>query len=200
MPPPTIFKGNLLAGSVYISSQVDCAVSGGLAEAFWVFVVQDIQFALAYQKPLRLTFRPFDERLQRSWQRDTSRTDRSWIQRVIWLLAETIHFCYSNTSSYDDANGIEASNLKQKIRAWDEERPNSFNPLFCAAAAPANGKPFPMVWYTNSWHGGLFIDDPVAQDTLLQLPRRTEEENGWPWSYIAEKLGMEWGMRAHEVE
>jgi hypothetical protein len=34
----------LLAGSVYVSSHVDSAISGGLASAsFWAYVIQDIQ-------------------------------------------------------------------------------------------------------------------------------------------------------------
>lgn len=151
--PSNDLQRHLLAGSVYISSQVECATSGGLAEAsFWVFVMQDIQFALAYQKPLRLTLSPFGERLYDLWEHTSTQTDRDWTHRAIWLLAETINHCYGiNQSLHIEAVGVGA--LKQKIYAWDIGKPDSFRPLHHSVADPRIGRPFPVVWFTKSLHG-----------------------------------------------
>ncbi|XHG09024.1 hypothetical protein AWENTII_012105 [Aspergillus wentii] len=261
--PSNDLQRHLLAGSVYISSHADCAISGGLAESsFWIFVIQDIQFALACQNPLRLTFGPFEEKLRHAWDVRPSQTDRDWTHRAIWLLAETINFCYltNHESAIDPING---DALKRKICTWETEKPDSFRPLHFSPADPRSGRPFPVVWYTNSWHAtaiqhvcmakalilqrdlrtmrmgpdsnrefrrmredvmenlgilfgialstdddpsarimachalcacGSWIHDPLAQNCLLDLLRRTEAENGWPWAFAAQKLDQEWRL------
>ncbi|RDK42533.1 hypothetical protein M752DRAFT_215743 [Aspergillus phoenicis ATCC 13157] len=260
--PSNDLQRHLLAGSVYISSQVECATSGGLAEAsFWVFVMQDIQFALAYQKPLRLTLSPFGERLYLLWQHTSSQKDRDWTHKAIWLLAETINHCYGVNPSLE-MEVVGRSTLKRRIHAWDLEKPDSFRPLHYSAADPRVGRPFPVVWFTKSLHAiavqhicmakalilqqelralystpspqdiqmtegnmtrslsilfgialsvddeislrvmachalcacGSWIRDPLAQTCLLDLLRRTEAENGWPWSYMVQKLSQEWRL------
>lgn len=161
---------HLLAGSVYISSHVDCAISGGLASAsFWVFVIQDIQFALTYQKCLRLTFGPFDDRLRRWWVAKPC-TERDWVNRAIWLLAETVELCYNVSGRYGGHLGIVEENaLKQRIRDWEVGKPETFTPLHVSPPDPGRGKPFPVVWYTSLWHckfcavcGGVCADVLVA--------------------------------------
>ncbi|GKZ68520.1 hypothetical protein AnigIFM63309_004618 [Aspergillus niger] len=262
--PSNDLQRHLLAGSVYISSQVECATSGGLAEAsFWVFVMQDIQFALAYQKPLRLTLSPFGERLYLLWQHASSQKDRDWTHKAIWLLAETINHCYGVNPSLE-MEVVGRSTLKRRIHAWDLEKPDSFRPLHYSAADPRVGRPFPVIWFTKSLHAiavqhicmakalilqqelkalystpspqdiqmtegnmtrslsilfgialsvddeislrvmachalcacGSWIRDPLAQTCLLDLLRRTEAENGWPWSYMVQKLSQEWHLTA----
>lgn len=154
--PPNDPQRHLLAGSVYISSHVDCAISGGLASAaFWLFVIQDIQFALTYQKCLRLSFAPFDDRLRRWWASKSTLTDSDWTNRAIWILAETIDFCYNVSGrNYGGCLGVAGENaLMQRIAEWENYRPDSFAPLHAAPPDPARGKPFPEVWYLSSWHG-----------------------------------------------
>ena len=151
--PSCDLQRHLLAGSVYISSHVDCAISGGLAEAsFWVFVMQDIQFALAYRNPLRLTFSPFEEKLRQAWDGSTVLDDRYWTHRAIWLLAEAINFCY-NADTDNQLDLIDGDALREKICAWESGRPDGFQPLHFSPADPRNGRPFPVVWYTSPWHG-----------------------------------------------
>ncbi|BCS23376.1 Zn(II)2Cys6 transcription factor [Aspergillus puulaauensis] len=146
--PSNDSQRHLLAGSVYISSQVDCAVSGGLAEAsFWVFVMQDIQFALASQNPLRLTLSPFDERLQLMWTHRVSQTDRDWAHRAVWLLAGCINYCYGGRDPH--ASVTERNILKQKINAWEARKPDGFRPLHFSLADSRIGRPYPVVWYTK---------------------------------------------------
>ncbi|KAL2864953.1 uncharacterized protein BJX67DRAFT_197623 [Aspergillus lucknowensis] len=260
--PSNDSQRHLLAGSVYISSQVDCAVSGGLAEAsFWVFVMQDIQFALTSQKPLRLTLSPFGEKLQLMWTQRVSQTDRDWAHRAVWLLAETINHCYG----IHDPHVIAANGraLKQKIDIWETRKPDGFRPLHSSLADPRIGRPYPVVWYTKSLYAtaiqhicmakallqeyelrntyagsglsgdtnkmedevaqnlgiifgialssdgdasarvmachalsacGSWVRDPLAQRSLLDLLRKTEAENGWPWGFVAQRLGQEWHL------
>ncbi|KAJ5890453.1 uncharacterized protein N7473_006681 [Penicillium subrubescens] len=252
---------HLLAGSVYISSHVDCAISGGLASAsFWVFVIQDIQFALTYQKCLRLTFAPFDDRLRRWWVAKLVLSDGDWVNRAIWLLAETIDFCYNVSGrNYGGHLGIAGENaLKQRIRDWEVGRADTFTPLHVSPPDHRAGKPFPVVWYTTLWHStavqhvclakalmlireyevydytieqrakvkeqisenlnylfgiafsaddepslrimachalcacSAWIDDPLAQNLLFDLLRRTERDNGWPWAYVEQRILHAW--------
>lgn len=146
---------HLLAGSVYISSHVDCAISPGLASAsFWVFVIQDIQFALTYQKCLRLTFAPFDDRLRQWWAVKPVLSDGDWVNRAIWLLAETIDFCYNVSGrNYGGHLGIAGEHaLKQRIHEWEVSRPETFTPLHISPPDRRHGKPFPIVLYTSLWH------------------------------------------------
>jgi hypothetical protein len=147
---------HLLAGSVYVSSKVDCAISGGLPEAaFWMFVIQDIQFSLAYQTPLQLPFHAFNDRLERMWRDDSgvnTASDRSWTHKAVWLLAKTINSCYgADTNLHGKFSHREI--LKSEVRAWERARPVSFQPLFFARDNPVEGRSFPTVWYMHSWHG-----------------------------------------------
>lgn len=154
--PPNDQQHHLLAGSVYISSHVDSAISGGLASAsFWAYVIQDIQFALTYQKCLRLTFAPFDDRLRRWWAAKPALSDGDWTNRAIWLLAETIDFCYNISGrSHDGRLGSPGETaLRHRILEWELGRPDTFVPLHVSPPDPENGKPFPVAWYTSLWHG-----------------------------------------------
>jgi hypothetical protein len=153
--PSTDQQRHLLAGSVYFSSQVDCAVSGGLAEAsFWVFLIQDIQFALSHHNPLRLTLSPFEQSLYRMWESKNPLAERDWTHRATWLLAETINYCYGANQQMrlDAVDGVE---LKRKIRIWELEKPETFQPLHFSHADPHNHRPFPVIWYTTPLHGKL---------------------------------------------
>lgn len=145
---------------MYISSHVDCAISGGLASAsFWVFVIQDIQFALTYQKCLRLTFAPFDDRLRQWWVAKPVLSVGDWVNRAIWLLAETIDFCYNVSGrNYGGHLGVVGETaLKHRIREWETTRPDPFVPLHVSPPEPGHGKPFPVVWYTSLWHCKISI-------------------------------------------
>lgn len=176
---------HLLAGSVYISSHVDCAISGGLASAsFWVFVIQDIQFALTYQKCLRLTFAPFDHRLRQWWVAKPVLSDGDWVNRAIWLLAETIDFCYNVSGrNYGGLLGVAGEHaLKQRIHDWEIGRPETFTPLHVSPPHHGRGKPFPVVWYTSLWHckcfwvgGGSYpMDTDVCSHcNATRLPRQS---------------------------
>ncbi|KAJ5782059.1 hypothetical protein N7457_003833 [Penicillium paradoxum] len=262
--PPNDPQHHLLAGSVYISSHVDCAISGGLTSAsFWVFVIQDIQFALTYQKCLRLTFAPFDNHLRHWWVAKPVLSDGDWTNQAIWLLAETVEVCYNIPGRNGDARlgSVEETALRHHILEWELGRPDTFAPLHVSAPDPGSGKPFPVAWYTSLWHAtaiqhiylakslmlirelefydrnalhleqpvklrsdlaenlnfmfgiaisadddpslritachalfvcGSWIDDPLVQNALIDLLRRTERENGWPWGYVQHQALQAW--------
>ncbi|CAG8910202.1 unnamed protein product [Penicillium egyptiacum] len=262
--PPNDQQHHLLAGSVYVGSHVDSAISGGLASAsFWAYVIQDIQFALTYQKCLRLTFAPFDDRLRRWWAAKPALSDGDWTNRAIWLLAETIDLCYNTSGRSHDARigSVGEVALRHRILEWELGRPDTFAPLHLSPPDPGRGKPFPVAWYTSLWHAtaiqhicltkslmlirelefydrsmlhleqpaklrndlaetlnfifgiavsgdddptlritachALFVctswvEDPVVQNLLIDLLRRSEREDGWPWGYMHNQVVQAW--------
>lgn len=113
--------------------------------------MQDIQFALASQNPLRLTLSPFDERLQLMWTHRVSQTDRDWAHRAVWLLAGSINYCYGGRDPH--ASATERNMLKQKINAWEARKPDGFRPLHFSLADSRIGRPYPVVWYTKPLYG-----------------------------------------------
>lgn len=44
----------------------------------------------------------------------------------------------------------------------------------------------------NTDSGGTWIRSPLAQNCLLDLLRRTQTENGWPWTFVVQKLSSDW--------
>lgn len=40
--------------------------------------------------------------------------------------------------------------------------------------------------------GSSWIDEPLAQNLLFDLLRRTERENGWPWAYVEQRILHTW--------
>ncbi|KAL4975955.1 hypothetical protein BDW66DRAFT_61620 [Aspergillus desertorum] len=233
--PSNDSQRHLLAGSVYISSHVDCAVSGGLAEAsFWIFVMQDIQFALASQNPLRLELSAFDEKLQLMWANRETQTDRNWAHRAVWLLAEAINYCYGVHDPQGSA--AERSILKHRINAWEARKPAIAAQHICMArilieeyelrnlhagpnsglealtieddmtknlgilfgiALSSDGDPSARVMACHALCAcGSWVRDPLARRCLLDLLRKTEVENGWPWTFVSQMLGQEWHLAA----
>lgn len=112
-------------------------------------MVQDIQFALAYRKPLRLSFRPFDERLYLIWERECAPMERCWTHKAIWILAEAITLCYGGHQT----EGVDPGGLKSKIQTWESEMPGTLRPTYFSPADLASRRPFPVVLFTNPSHG-----------------------------------------------
>ena len=143
----------MLAGSVYINSHPDCACAGGLAEAsFWAFVLQDVQCALTTRRPLRLAISSLEKELFSTWEYRSYRTEQDWAHRALWLLAETINYCYrSSTAAHMPP--IISDVLKRKICDWEIQRPDIFEPLYFSSANASSGRPFPALWFTSTSHG-----------------------------------------------
>lgn len=81
------------------------------------------------------------------------------MNRAIWLLAETIDFCYNVSGrNYGGHLGTAGENaLKARIREWELNRSDSFTPLHVSPPEPGRGKPFPVVWYTSLVHCEFLI-------------------------------------------
>ena len=142
---------HLLGGSVFVNSRTDCAVTGGLTEAaFWNFMIQDIQFSLAYQRPLKMNIRPFSDCLEKAWESEQVLTERIWTHQAIWLLAETIQCCYTRPN---DEGYSRPDVLRTKIKEWDVSKPESFEPLYFAEPETDSSMPFPKIWFSQPWHG-----------------------------------------------
>lgn len=166
--------------------------SGGLAEAsFWAFVMQDVQFALATRSPLRLTIGPFEERLRLAWEYRSAQTDRDWAHRALWLLAETINYCYEPSSPVH-VSSVVWDVLKRKICDWEIQRPDSFRPLHFSPANTSLGRPFPVVWFTSASHGMLSVYHNLY---MVALPANTQVATAAQQICMAKALIHEYELR-----
>jgi hypothetical protein len=144
----------LLAGSVFITSQPECAISGGLAEAsFWAFLLQDIQFALAYQIKMRLPLDALERGLRQRWRDYRHLTEQDWVHKAIFLLAKTVDHCYGHGESAFGTDYDATEHIEGDIRRWEVKRPDTFQPLYFLPADFSTGKPFPTIYYTSTEHG-----------------------------------------------
>lgn len=156
---------HILAGSVYINSHPDCGLAGGLAEAsFWAFVLQDVQCALATRRPLRLATSSLEKGLLPTWEYRSYPTERDWAHRALWLLAETINYCYGPSTAAHMPPVI-SDVLKRKICDWEMQRPAIFQPLHFSPADSSSGRPFPALWFTSTSHGTCKIQ------TYIYIPK-----------------------------
>ena len=108
-----------------------------------------MQYSLCDQSPLRINFQFFNDKLQQVWQAESSPPERSWTRKAIWLLAETVQYCYSDNKK----SAEEYKSLRARLEDWENMKPDGFSPLFYAEADPVGGSPFPTILYTHSWHG-----------------------------------------------
>jgi hypothetical protein len=46
--------------------------------------------------------------------------------------------------------------------------------------------------FTDMTAGGLWVEDHVVQGLLIDLLRRTERENGWPWGFVRNQVVQAW--------
>jgi hypothetical protein len=118
--------------------------------------MQDIQFSLAWQTPLRLCFEPFNDELDRVWHAERSRTEKSWVHRAIWLLAQTVQYCATERG---DKSKTEWEMIQSRLDEWEMSRPQAFTPFFYRAADPEDEKPLPTIWFSSSLHGADFCSD-----------------------------------------
>nr|KAK5449989.1 hypothetical protein LTR18_000003 [Exophiala xenobiotica] len=144
------FQHHLSGGSAFFNSGVDWYVAGGLTEAsFWAFAMQDIQFSLAWQTPLRLCFETFDDGLERMWLSQSFLTEKHWAHRAIWLLAETVQYCLAEQG---DKSKKEWDRIDGRLDEWEKSRPQAFAPFFYRAADPGDANPLPTIWFSSPLH------------------------------------------------
>lgn len=56
------------------------------------------------------------------------------------------------------------------------------------------------IYLTRLTTAGPWIKDSQCQMVLLRLIRETEEEHGWPWTYIIAQLTDDWGWTPDQLE
>ncbi|KIV81325.1 hypothetical protein, variant [Exophiala sideris] len=143
--PVNDLQRHLLGGSVFINSRTEYALCGGLTQAaFWAFVLQDVQFSLAYQIPLRIHTQLFGVCFQQLWQTEESCTDQMIIYRAIWILVETLQYCFGNGSGDYDENS-----LQENIARWEILASQRLQPFYHGRNNP---DAFPTLFYARSGH------------------------------------------------
>ncbi|KAK5297010.1 hypothetical protein LTR99_008652 [Exophiala xenobiotica] len=111
--------------------------------------MQDIQFSLAWQTPLRLCFETFDDGLERMWLSQSFLTEKHWAHRAIWLLAETVQYCLAEQG---DKSKKEWDRIDGRLDEWEKSRPQAFAPFFYRAADPGDANPLPTIWFSSPLH------------------------------------------------
>lgn len=115
-------------------------------------MVQDIQFALAYQIEMRLPLDALSSALGHGW-RHHALAERDWVHRAIFILARTVDHCYGRSPSGGTPGAARARDIRRDIRWWQARRPDAFRPLYFLAADLDAGRPFPQICYTSTAHG-----------------------------------------------
>ncbi|KAK5200444.1 hypothetical protein LTS13_003636 [Exophiala xenobiotica] len=243
---------HLLGGSVFINSRTEYALGGGLTQAaFWVFVLQDVQFSLAYQRPLKMQTLPFSREFRQRWQYENGGTEQSLIHRAIWILVETIQHCFGHHEA------VAEQKLSDGLAEWESLTSEIFRPFY---HEPGDAETFGTLWYTQPGHViaiqhicmakilllskrasnsrmgighgrtlrethnqitqyadvlfgsalstdeavprffachaactmASWITSPGLQRRVLELLQATEQNHGWPWGYIVERLAEDW--------
>ena len=119
---------------------------------------------MATRRPLRLAISSLAKGLLSTWEYRSYRTERDWAHRALWLLAETINYCYgSSTAAHMPP--VVSDVLKRKICDWEMQRPDIFQPLHFTPAYFSNGRPFPVLWFTSTSHGTSNIQ------TYIYIPK-----------------------------
>lgn len=191
-------QSHLLAGSVFITSQIDCAISGGLAEAsFWAFLIQDVQFALAYQIKMRLPLDALERKLRHRWQDHGQLTEQDWVRKAMFLLAKTVDYCYGHGETSFGVDYDATEDLEREILTWDEECPENFRPLYSLAADLSTGKPFPTLYYTSTEHALGTQYTSLSKALIHQYRQHVNIEDSGSMSSeeaISENLGIVFGI------
>ncbi|KAJ5609967.1 hypothetical protein N7510_006686, partial [Penicillium lagena] len=115
---------HLTGTSVFANAQLEFRTWGGLGHAaFWVFVRQDIYMSLLSQRPLKVDLTGWEERLSFDLGFDAT-TDCTWANRMTWIVAEIVTFCFGDQLSYSNWEAARA-----KTERWNLTRPKSFDPV-----------------------------------------------------------------------
>jgi hypothetical protein len=138
---------HLTGTSVFANAQLEFRTWGGLGHAaFWVFVRQDIYMSLVSQRPLKVDLACWEERLSFDLGFDPT-TDCTWADRMIWIVAEIVGFCFGDrTSAHRESSRI-------KAERWDLSRPKSFDPILYIDRDPEAKRYFPEIRLGHPWHG-----------------------------------------------
>lgn len=139
---------HLTGTSVFANAQLEFRTWGGLGHAaFWVFVRQDIYMSLLSQRPLKVDLAGWEERLSFDLGFNAT-TDCTWANRMIWIVAEIVSFCFGDQLSYSN---WEAARIKTE--RWNLARPKSFDPVLYIDRDELAKRYFPEIRLGHPWHG-----------------------------------------------
>lgn len=147
---------HLTGTSVFANAQLAFRTWGGLGHAaFWVFVRQDIYMSILSHRPLKVDLAGWKERLSFDLGFDET-NDCTWANRMIWIVAEIVAFCFGhNSSDWDDS--------RIKTETWDLRRPKSFDPILYKPRDPESKVYFPEIRLGHPWHGTCCLQyDPLG--------------------------------------
>lgn len=139
---------HLTGTSVFANAQLEFRTWGGLGHAaFWVFVRQDIYMSLLKQRPLKVDLSGWEERLSFDLGFNAA-TDCTWANRMIWIVAEIVSFCFGDRLSYTNWEAARA-----KTERWNLTRPKSFDPILYIDRDEHAKRYFPEIRLGHPWHG-----------------------------------------------
>lgn len=104
--------------------------------------------SLLSQRPLKVNLAGWEERLSFDLGFDVT-TDCTWANRMIWIVAEIVAFCFGdrNSSDWEDS--------RAKVERWHASRPKSFDPILYIERDPQAKRYFPEIRLGHPWHGEL---------------------------------------------
>ncbi|KAJ6097018.1 hypothetical protein N7486_007764 [Penicillium sp. IBT 16267x] len=138
---------HLTGTSVFANAQLEFRTWGGLGHAaFWVFVRQDIYMSLLKQRPLKVDLAGWEERLSFDLGFNVA-TDCTWANRMIWIVAEIVSFCFGDRLSYTNWEAARA-----KTERWNLTRPKSFDPILYIDRDEEAKRYFPEIRLGHPWH------------------------------------------------
>ncbi|KAF7125853.1 hypothetical protein CNMCM5793_002146 [Aspergillus hiratsukae] len=139
---------HLTGTSVFANAQLEFRTWGGLGHAaFWVFVRQDIYMSLLSQRPLKVDLAGWEDRLSFDLGFNAT-TDCTWANRMTWIVAEIVSFCFGDRLSY-----VNWETARAKTERWNLSRPKSFDPILYIDRDEDAGKYFPEIRLGHPWHG-----------------------------------------------
>jgi hypothetical protein len=121
------------------------ASCGGLGEAAsWLSLRQDIYNSLTLNKPLNVHLGNYE--LSQSFY---STDDTAWANRMVHIFARILSAAFRATP---DMNREEWDELDGAAKSWQNQRPETFNPIFEQKSGPSTKSPFPILWLLQAAH------------------------------------------------
>ncbi|KAF4552147.1 Hypothetical protein D9617_11g009960 [Elsinoe fawcettii] len=116
---------------------------------FWVAFRQDLHGTYMFQRPINFSLTPFG-----SFRDLQPAPDPLWAYREIVLAADVAECCYgSRDQPHGRWNDRDLwQHLGQRCNDLEQALPQDCRPFFAEPADLTNGKPFPDLWYHDTWH------------------------------------------------
>lgn len=135
--------------------------------------------SLLKQRPLKVDLSGWAERLSFDLGFNAA-TDCTWANRMIWIVAEIVSFCFGDRLSYTNWEAA-----RTKTERWNLMRPKSFDPILYIDRDADAKRYFPEIRLGHPWHGkfgflhSIFIDAGchISTSSLLIVTTQSLEYN-----------------------